>query len=615
MLPSDRIPAHVFFEQHPDAVFTLNAAGEIVRANGPFAELLGCPAAQVAGRSFWACLQPGERERAGQGFEQALAGETCVLDLALGGAVSRRMTCTLFPLLINEQVQGVQGILQDVGPPNYTEKGREPEHMLSVIFNTIADVVFVLEVGEAGSFRFSFANRAFTQTTGIPLEQILGKRIEEVIPEPSLSMYQEKYRLAVATQQRLGWLDTTVFPAGRVTGQVSITPVVEADGSCRQLVGIVHDQTSVLQAAEALTVSNERYKYAIRATTDAIYDWNIPENTLFWGEGFEALFGHMLVQNVSNLDLWAEFIHPDDSQQTVYSLMQAVEAPHVRYWQGEYRFRRADNTWATVFDRGYVLRDAAGQPLRMIGAMQDISERKEAEERQRRMAQEVFKQNADLQQFAYIVSHNLRAPLANALGFADLLLRTGKDTEVFDNSLKNLHASLRELDAVLSDVSTVLAVRDRQEVPQREPVHLAGVCQRVAQSLIDSLREADATISCQLPDDLQVCGNRAYFHSIFYNLFSNTIKFRAEDRPLSVVVTGTQTPGQGSTITVSDNGSGFDTARAGTDVFQLYKRFHPVKRGRGIGLFLVKSHVEAMGGTVTVESQVNVGTRFILHFS
>lgn len=617
MLPSDRIPAHVFFEQHPDAVFTLNAAGDIVRGNYPFAQLLGHFPDQLVGQSFWTYLPPADEQRARACFEQALAGETCVVELAVYATRPdiRPMSCTLFPLLINEQAQGVQGILKEISAGGRTAAGRQQEQMLSVIFDTIADVVFVLEAEPTGGFRFSFANRAFTLLTGIPLEQLVGSAIEDVIPAPTLPGLRDKYRQAVATRQRVSWQDTTEFPAGRVTGQVSITPVVEAGGTCRQLVGIVHDQTTATQAAEALMVSNERYKYAIRATTDAIYDWNIPDNTLYWGEGFEALFGHMLEKNASNLDLWAEFIHPDDSPRTVYSLLQAVETPHVRYWQGEYRFRRADDSWATVFDRGYVLRDPAGQPLRMIGAMQDISERKEAEERQRKMAQEVFKQNADLQQFTYIVSHNLRAPLANALGFADLLLRTGKDTEIFDTSLQNLHTSLRELDAVLSDVNTVLSVRDKQEVPRWELVQLADVCERVAQSLVYSLREAEATIACRIPAGLRVSGNRAYFHSIFYNLFSNAIKYRSDDRPLEVIVTGETAPGKGSTITVSDNGSGFDTARAGADVFQLYKRFHAVKRGRGVGLFLVKSHVESMGGTVFVESQVNVGTRFILHFS
>ncbi|MCR5889542.1 PAS domain S-box protein [Hymenobacter sp. J193] len=618
MSVSDSVPTNAFFDQHPDAVFTLNTAGELIRANARFAELLGYTPAQFVGTSLFQYLLPSETVRARQCFQQALRGEILTHDVSVRTKEQgiRSLLCTVFPLVEGQEVRGVHGIMKDLAAAERAEKHlRQREQQLSVIFNTMTDVVFVLDVEGEGRYRFSFANNAFAVTTGIPLAQLIGRLAQDVIPEPLRTMELARYAKAIATRQRQTWQETSDFPSGLVTGEVTLTPVVGEDGACTQLVGIVHDLTAQKRIAEALQISNERYEYVFRATNDAIYDWNIPGNTLYWGQSFEALFGHVLEENVSNLDLWAEFIHPEDTARTVNSLLQAVESADVRYWQSEYRFRRADGSWATIFDRGYVLRDAAGRSLRMIGAMQDISERKEAEERQLQMSREVFKQNADLQQFAYIVSHNLRGPLANALGFADLLQRTAKDTEVFDTSLKNLHASIRQLDAVLMEVNTVLSIRDQQEVPRLELVHLAGVCQRVAQSLEEPLRECAGTIVCYIPEDLRVSGNRAYFHSIFYNLFANAIKYRAEGRPLVVEVEGNTSPETGTTITISDNGSGFDTVKAGQEVFQLYKRFHAVGPGRGIGLFLVKSHVESMGGTVAVESQVNVGTRFILRFS
>ena len=115
-----------------------------------------------------------------------------------------------------------------------------------------------------------------------------------------------------------------------------------------------------------------------------------------------------------------------------------------------------------------------------------------------------------------------------------------------------------------------------------------------------------------IPDDFSVRANRAYLYSIFLNLLSNAIKYRAEHRPLRVTITATSAAPatQEKQITVADNGLGFDQERAGGDIFRLYKRFHPNHPGRGVGLYLVKAHVESLGGHIAVSSRVGEGTLF-----
>jgi PAS domain S-box-containing protein len=499
-------------------------------------------------------------------------------------------------------------------PPADASSGQYPEDLLSVIFGTITDVIFVLKVEAGQQYRFLFVNRAFEETTGLAAEKVVGKYVKDIIPEPSLSLVLANYRQAMETKQRVVWLETSDYPTGQLIGEVSVTPVFGEAGDCR-LVGIVHDLTAQKRVEADLRSSNERFAYALKATTDALYDWDIEVDTLLWGEGFAELFGHQLEKNPSPFHQWSDFVHPDDKARTVDGLLAAVKQPERTHWQQEYRFQRADGSWAIVFDRGYIIRDETDTARRMIGAMQDITERKAAEEKQQRMAQELFKQNADLQQFTYIVSHNLRAPLANARGYADLLPRIAKDAGEFDVSLRHLQASIQQLDETLTDINAILSIRDQREASRPEPVALAEVCTQVTQSLADALHSCGGTIACTIPEQLKAQGNRAYFHSIFYNLLANAIKYRADQRPLRIEVAGTSHPGQGVVLTVADNGSGFDLEKAGTDVFQLYKRFHPSHPGRGIGLFLVKSHVEAMGGRVEVSSRVNEGTRFTLHLS
>jgi PAS domain S-box-containing protein len=233
----------------------------------------------------------------------------------------------------------------------------------------------------------------------------------------------------------------------------------------------------------------------------------------------------------------------------------------------------------------------------------DITEKVKSQE-------EMFAQNRDLQQFTYIVSHNLRAPLANALGLVGLLGTEEAASPYFAQTHAHLQANLHHLDQVLRDMNTILAIRDQQGLEAPEPVVLADVVHQVVQGLHECLNQASGTFDVRIPATFRVHTNRAYLHSIFFNLLSNALKYRAPERSLHVVVTATGEPTGAKTIVVADNGSGFDQERAGTNLFQLYQRFHAQPAGRGVGLYLVKTHVESMGGRIEAYSRVGEGTRF-----
>lgn len=136
------------------------------------------------------------------------------------------------------------------------------------------------------------------------------------------------------------------------------------------------------RAEAASQESHERFAVVARATSDVIWDWNLKTDQLWWSDGVQTLLGYRREDVPSDLDWWTRHIAPEDRERVNKSLQEAVEK-HQHIWVEEYRFRRADGTFAWIYDRGFVLCDRGGRPVRMIGGMTDISERHRAEERLR----------------------------------------------------------------------------------------------------------------------------------------------------------------------------------------------------------------------------------------
>ena len=130
---------------------------------------------------------------------------------------------------------------------------------------------------------------------------------------------------------------------------------------------------------EALKLSQERFELVARATSDAVWDWDLSTDEIWWNEGFQKLFGYKAEDVVSEPDPWSGRIHPEDAERVVHDIHRHIDSGKTN-WQDEYRFRRADGTYAFVIDRGYVVYDADTKPVRMLGSMMDVTDRKSLED-------------------------------------------------------------------------------------------------------------------------------------------------------------------------------------------------------------------------------------------
>jgi two-component system aerobic respiration control sensor histidine kinase ArcB len=238
------------------------------------------------------------------------------------------------------------------------------------------------------------------------------------------------------------------------------------------------------------------------------------------------------------------------------------------------------------------------------GYLQDISDRKKRRAELHRFVEVTAEQNKRLLNFTYIVSHNIRSHVANLKGILEILEVGDKTTEetfipLMKQSVDNLDESIRNLNEIINIQSQVDIARKK--------VNLFEVIQKTRLNLKVAEREARAKVNIEVAEDFDLNTNPAYIDSILLNLLSNALKYRSNARVPEVTITASKA-GHEVVIEVSDNGMGIDLAKYRELLFGMYKTFHHNKDAKGLGLFITKTQVEALGGKIDLESEVNKGT-------
>ena len=242
----------------------------------------------------------------------------------------------------------------------------------------------------------------------------------------------------------------------------------------------------------------------------------------------------------------------------------------------------------------------------------DISIRKKAEEERKILIKELTKNNSDLKQFFYTVSHNLRAPLTNLTSMIKLL---DYSTVTTDRSLKLLEgfkATTAHLNETLNDLIDILVVKDNTNI-QNEILNFERTLNKITKSINSLLEETKTEVTYDFTSANFIKFNETYLESIFQNLISNSIRYRSNDRHPEISIRS-EIQGEDTIVTYSDNGIGFDINQVKDKIFGLHQKFHHHPESRGIGLYLIHAQITSLGGTISEYSKTDKGTTFLISF-
>ena len=247
-----------------------------------------------------------------------------------------------------------------------------------------------------------------------------------------------------------------------------------------------------------------------------------------------------------------------------------------------------------------------------ISIQRNITDEKKLETEKEHLIRELTQNNKDLKQFSYITSHNLRAPLSNLIGLLNLTEDIPIENPELKEILTGFSKSTHLLNETINDLVKVIIIKDNPSM-QKEEVSLKEVFENVFSQLSFQIELHKPIIKLKFDRVPLLNTNKAYIESILLNLLTNSIKYKSENRKLKISITAEQIDHQ-VILTFKDNGIGIDLERNRDKVFGLYQRFHNYPDSKGLGLYLVKSQVETMGGTISIESEVNIGTTFTITF-
>jgi PAS domain S-box-containing protein len=263
----------------------------------------------------------------------------------------------------------VRGALQDISELKAAaEENRRLATRLSTTLESITDAFCAFD----NDWCYTYVNGAAERLLGLPREDLLGRCLWQEFPDTCGTVLEQELRASVeqATPRQFEhyyaglniWLELQLYPSGQ------------------GLAVYFRDVTEQREARQTARESQERFRLLSKATQDAIWDWDIATDGLWWNEGYADLFGYRDPRDSQDLTSWINRVHPADRDRVLASVRSSEQGPENSF-QNEYRFLRADGSYAYVLDRAYILRDESGKPIRMIGSMTDWSERRKAEEK------------------------------------------------------------------------------------------------------------------------------------------------------------------------------------------------------------------------------------------
>jgi PAS domain S-box-containing protein len=361
---------------------------------------------------------------------------------------------------------------------------------------------------------------------------------------------------------------------------------------------------------EKLVESEKQLRIITENTSDGVA---IVENSIitYMSPSYLKLVGFENV-DYSKVDIKIVFetIHPEDREATKFKIYDSL-AKQLKEFKYEHRIMGGDGQYHWREDSANIIYDINGKYEKYIVVTRDIADRKEVEKEKSILYKLTEKQNEKLTNFTHIVSHDIRSHTSNLSMILDLYEESESKEEELEyfNMLKQSTNKLSDTIFYLNETVAIQSGVKNTKVN----LNLGQEIEKTLMGINAIVKTNQAQISIHVPRDIFVFATQSYLESIIFNLLTNALKYRSPIRKPIITIKATKEKDEVK-LTISDNGIGIDLEKNKDKIFGMYKTFNGNSDALGLGLFMVKNHIESMGGRIEIDSKLDIGTTFNLYF-
>lgn len=505
-------------------------------------------------------------------------------------------------MLMVEGVNAIAVNFRDVSQRKYFEDQRA---LLVSIINSSEDAISSIT---ADGIITSW-NRGAEKLFGYTDREVIGQSINTIVPEEKLEEEREILEKIKNGIQIENYETQRKKKNGEII-YVSLTLSIIRDsmGVVTGAAKIARNITEKKEAEDKIRYNEMRFRSLLQNSADGLSLLDAQGFLIYISNTGKKILGYNDTELIGSLR--DDLIHPEDLPTVSEIYTEVIASPNLTR-NLEYRIRMSDGSYKWLESTCHnLLQDPA------VGAVvlnyRDITERKLQEIEREKLIETLHQNNDDLRHFSYITSHNLKAPLSNLIGFLNLTDDMKIENPHLSKILDGMKKSTGLLNDTISDLVKILIIRENNSIELKE-ISFYKIFSQVSAQLENLITEVKPSITLDFTAAPKVLFNETYLESIFMNLLTNAIKYRDYKRGLKIELKSEDT-GEYIMLSFKDNGIGLDTERNKDKLFRLYQRFHDRPNSKGMGLYLVKTQMESLGGSISVESKINISTNFILKF-
>lgn len=589
-----------FFYNSNDLASISNTDGYLEIVNPQFAKILGYTEEELKKNKVFHFIHPEDIEATTQEIEKLKLGIDTINFVNRYRKADGKYLWFESNATVDSNNGKLYSITRDITERKKTEDLlRESEIRFSKAFKSAPVSIIVSRISDGTLFE---VNEATEKLLNYTREELIGKSTTEL----NIWVNENDRDFLVNELAEKGQLHGHDFrfraKGGKTVIVNSSTELIELGGEQCFLCVLV-DITERKEIEESLKISEKKYRNIFENVQDVFYQANLDGKILEVSPSVETYIGYKRDELIGSLT--ENFYWDPDDREKIYQVLQE----HLKIMDYEFLLKSKTGEPIYVSLNARLITGDENTETHVDGVLRNITEKKKIELEREKMVSDILHRNKKSEEFSFIVSHNLRAPVAAIIGITKMLNSNPTEAERIELE-QSLVTSAEKLDQIIRVLNEVLQIRT-QITESKEDVVFSELISQIKSGIFHLIPCENTQIITDFTATDTIFSLRSFIKSIFYNLISNSIKFKQTDKDIIIWIK-TSVEDEKVHIHFKDNGRGLDLDKFGKKIFNLYERFHLDIESNGIGLFMVKNQVEILGGTISVESQPGIGTEFII---